>query len=149
MEDIDKEVIKSFYVIELSGKNEEITIGRKNNNDVILSSKDITTSRYHAVIKYIKNKGKLLIKNKSESSGTMVLIKSGYIEISDKKEIYLQSGTTFIKAKIIEEEEYNEIIKEEKTKVEDKNDELIDENKSEFAQEMENDLSSENKLNNK
>ena len=80
-----------------------------------------------AVIKYIKNKGKLVIKNVSENSGTMVLIKSGLIEVSEKKEIYLQSGTTFIEAKIIKEEEEKEI-KEKEIKEKEKKE--LENNKS-------------------
>jgi len=110
--DEDEDVIKYFYVIELTGEDEEITIGRKNNNDIILN-KDDTISRYHAVIKYIKDKNKLVLKNKSETTGTSVLIKNDNVVISDKKEIYLQSGTTFIEAKVIKQDEYNKIKKEE------------------------------------
>ena len=110
--DEDEYVIKYFYVMELTGEDEEITIGRKNNNDIILN-KDETISRYHAVIKYIKDKNKLVLKNKSETTGTSVLIKNDNVVISDKKEIYLQSGTTFIEAKVITQDEYNKINKEE------------------------------------
>ena len=111
--DEDEDVIKYFYVIELTGEDEEITIGRKKDNDVILTNKDETISRYHAVIKYIKDKNKLVLKNKSETTGTSVLIKNDKVVISDKKEIYLQSGTTFIEAKVIKQDEYNKINKEE------------------------------------
>ena len=107
LEDIDKEVIKYFYVIELTGEDETIKIGRNKDNNVILEDK--TFSRYHSVIKYIKNKGKLLLNNKTDSTNTTVLIKNDIIEISEKRGIYLQSGTTSIEARIIKKEE-NETI---------------------------------------
>ena len=43
----------------------------------------------------------------------MVLIQNNYFKIPEKKEIYLQSGKTFFKAKIMDKEEYENIEKEE------------------------------------
>ena len=136
LEDIDKQVIKTFYVIELTGEDETIRIGRNNDNDVILSSKDI--SRYHSIIKYSKNKRKLIIKNLSDSSGTMVLIKTGFLQISDKRNIYLQSGTTFFETKVIKEEEYKKIEEEYKKENDKKHfDVTNNETKSPLEKEME------------
>ena len=108
----DMPVIKFFYVITLTGEDEEITIGRKkNDNDIETPDEEMTISRNQAVLKYIKNKGKFLLKNKSDTSYTLVLIKNSDILISDKKEIYLQLGTTLIEAKVIKKKEFNEIEK--------------------------------------
>lgn len=113
----DMPVIKFFYVITLTGEDEEITIGRKkNDNDIETPDEEMTISRNQAVLKYIKNKGKFLLKNKSDTSYTLVLIKNSDILISDKKEIYLQLGTTLIEAKVIKKKEFNEIEKKDKEK---------------------------------
>ena len=134
--------ILEIYIIELTGEDEEIiTIGRKDDNNVVIDEKsqNKAVNRYHAVIKYFKNKGKLLLKNRSEY-GTMVLIKNKKINISDKKEIYLQVRRTFITAKVIDKNEYINLKKEEekikkeiekeKEKEREKNINRVDENES-------------------
>ena len=94
-------------VIDLTGKDEEFTIGRKDENDIVINKEYKTISRNHAVIKYVQDKGQLLLRDRSNYAGTMVLIKKE-LKLSEKKEIYLQAGRTFIMAKLINEDEYNE-----------------------------------------
>ena len=100
-------------------------------------NEDKTMSRNHAVIRYFKNNQKLLLKDNNSYTGTMVLIKNNYIKISDKKEIFLQSGRTFISAKVIKKEEYDEIEKKEKEEIkeEQKNEFKEEENKYSFYDE--------------
>ena len=98
--------ILEIYVIELTGKDEEFTIGRKDENDIVINKEYKTISRNHAVIKYVQDKGQLLLRDRSNYAGTMVLIKKE-LKLSEKKEIYLQAGRTFIMAKLINEDDYN------------------------------------------
>ena len=92
-------IYKSFHVIKLID-GEDITIGKNKNNDIRINNKSIDD--YHAVIKY--KDGKLLIKNRSNSTGTLVMIRQKEIKI--EKEIYLQVDKTFIKVKTMEKEEF-------------------------------------------
>ena len=92
-------VIKAIHIIKLTG--EDINIGRDGKNDIIVNHS--STSRKHAVIKY--NEGKLLLKNKSKLSGTLVLIQNKIFDFS-KKEVYLQVDNTFISAKIMKKDEF-------------------------------------------
>ena len=101
---------------------EEIKIGRGKNNDVILLNK--TISENHAVIQFIKNGEnikKLLLKNQSQSSGTLVLIQDELTTISkeNKNKIFLQVGSTFIEASIMSKNKFDEIKKEEEPKIEE------------------------------
>ena len=100
-----------IYVIELTGEDENITIGRRKENDIVIDSENKNVSWNHAVIKYYKNERKLILKDKSKYAGTMVLIRNK-IKISEKKEIYLQAGRTFIMAKVIDENEYIKKLKD-------------------------------------
>ena len=93
---------KSIHIINL--ENEYITIGRENDKDII--EKDISISRFHAVLKYNKINGKICLQNKSKKFGTLVLVKNP-IKVLDKT-IDLQVGRTYIEAKLgIKEEMKN------------------------------------------
>ena len=76
--------VKMIHVIELSNPEIEINIGRHINNDIIEDESNI--SRYHSVIKYNKENGKLTIENKSTKDiiKTKVLIKDN-IHMKKKK----------------------------------------------------------------
>ena len=87
---------KSIYIIEFKD-NKNINIGRNANNDFIIE--DPTVSKEHAVIKYNKNNGQIILENKSKGFGTSVLIK-GNIKMKEK-EINFQVGSSYIKAKTI------------------------------------------------
>lgn len=98
--------LKLIYLIKL---NEDIiNIGRKmnENNDIVI--RDPSISRIHAEIKYDKEKGKILIKNKSNKYGTSILIKNPLV-IKNKK-ILLQNGRTLIEAKLMKVNEFEKNI---------------------------------------
>ena len=90
----NKSNIKNVHIVKLKG--DEITIGRKETNDLVLT--DISVSRNHAILKYNKDNGKLILENLSEKFGTLILIK-GNIKMKEKK-IYLQVGKSFIVANV-------------------------------------------------
>ena len=92
-------VIKAIHVITLTG--EDINIGRDDKNDVIVNHSSV--SKKHAVIKNIN--GKLLLKNRSEKSGTLVLIQNKFFDFSEK-EVFLQVNKTFISAKIMKKKDF-------------------------------------------
>ena len=83
--------IKLLSVIKLDEK--EISIGRKEENDIIIP--DPSISKVHAEMKF-KN-GCILIKNKSETYGTLILVKKS-LKINDKK-IRLQIGKTIVETR--------------------------------------------------
>ena len=88
----DKKNYKNIYVIKLTG--DEISIGRNNKNDII--DIDISVSRFHASLKFNKEKGNITLENKSKF-GTSILVKNN-IKLTDNKKIYLQVGRSFITA---------------------------------------------------
>jgi len=88
--DNKKENIKNIHVIQLT--EDEIYIGRNGANDVI--DEDLTISRNHAILKYNQIEGKVVLENRSETYGTLVLIK-GNIKMKDKN-LNLQIGNSFI-----------------------------------------------------
>ena len=87
-----KNNIKNVHIVDLDGGI--IEIGRKTTNDVI--DNNLSFSKYQAVIKFNKDNGNLILENKSQKSGTLVLIKGN---IKMKKEILnFQVGNLFITA---------------------------------------------------
>ena len=103
-----KFIYKYIYIIELTGEEEEFILGNEGDIQIYLNN-DILKSFYKSAIKYNKKNGKLVLENLGEKTGTMVLIQNNYFEIPKNKEIYLQSGKTFFKAKIMNKEEYEKI----------------------------------------
>ena len=81
----DNNNIKTFYVVKLN--DEEITIGRKFNNDII--DNDVSISREHAVLIYNKYNGNLFLENKSGKFGTLVLVRGN---IKKKEKTFFQIG---------------------------------------------------------
>ena len=98
---------KDIHVIKIQ-EGKDINIGSGKNNDVVIH--DISVCKMHSVIKYVKNKGKLLLKNKSKRAGTLALIKDKSIVLSEKVK-YLQVDKAFISARLIKQKEVKEIIK--------------------------------------
>lgn len=86
--------LKIIHVVQLN--ENEFYIGRYDTNDIIDS--DVSVSRNHAVLHYNRERGRLYLVNRSEKFGTLVLIK-GDIRMKEKP-INLQSGRTFITAKL-------------------------------------------------
>ena len=90
--------IKKIHAIQLI--NEDIYIGRKNLNDAIID--EPTVSRYHAILKFNEDEGKVILENLSKAYGTLVLIK-GNIKMKNKN-LNLQIGDLFITINLIPRE---------------------------------------------
>ena len=104
--------IKIIHVIKLNEKNMSVNIGRKNNCDVIV--RDPSVSRDHAILKFDKEKQKILIKDKSAKFGTLVLIKKA-IKLNSNK-IQIQIGKNIIEAQKMKFGEFEKIKDKKKTK---------------------------------
>lgn len=102
--------IKSIHVIILNDDN--VTIGRGHESDVRIN--DISVSRSHALLKYNKDSGRLLLRDLRSKFGTLVLLKRP-IEIKEKK-IQLQIGRTYIEAVLMGMKEFEKLKKEKKSK---------------------------------
>ena len=72
---------------------------------------DISVCKIHSAIKYDRNKGKILLKNKSKRAGTLALIKDPIIELSEKDK-YFQVDKTFFSARLIKKKEIKNSIKD-------------------------------------
>lgn len=90
----NKDNIKKIHVIRLI--DDKIYIGRKEINDVIEDNN--TVSRSHAVLKYNRDQGEVILENLSNTYGTFVLVK-GNIKMMEK-EINLQFRNSIITASI-------------------------------------------------
>ena len=96
---------KNIHIIKLN-EEEDINIGRGRNNDVIIDDKSV--SKDHATIRYHKEEGKLILKNKSEKSGTLILCKDTKVEVK-KEAVYLQINNVYIEAKVMKENDFLKI----------------------------------------
>ena len=96
----EEKYCKSIHVIKFLKNKKYITIGRDSDNDVVDS--DISISRQHAALNYIKERGKICLENRSKKFGTLVLVKEP-IKVLDKK-IFLQVGKTSIECNLINKE---------------------------------------------
>ena len=108
-------IVKFVYIIKLDG--EDITIGKDNSNDIILNDK--LASKKHAVIKY--DNGNLIIKNMSEHSGTLALLRPKDIKeisfiIPPEETFFFQSNKTIFESKIMSKEVFLKYYKNEKSK---------------------------------
>ena len=96
--------LKLIHIIKLN--EDQIKIGRYGkNNDVIIS--DPSISREHALLEYNKKKGKILIKNISNTYGSLILIKKS-LKINENK-IQIQVGKTYIEAQMMKYGEFEKI----------------------------------------
>ena len=96
---------KIIHIVKLIG-DDEIKIGRNNDNDII--DTDLSISRNHAVIKFHKESRNLILESKSDKSNTLVLIR-GNIRIKPEL-LNFQIGSTYIITGLVTKEKY-EIIK--------------------------------------
>ena len=108
-------IVKFVYIIKLDG--EDITIGKDNSNDIILNDK--LASKKHAVIKY--DNGNLIIKNMSEHSGTLALLRPKHNKdiafiIPPEETFFFQSNKTIFESKIMSKEVFLKYYKNEKSK---------------------------------
>ena len=90
-----------IFVIKLDEK--EISIGRENKNDIIIP--DPSISKEHAEMKV--EKGSIIIKNKSKTFGSLILVKKP-LKINENK-ICLQIGRTLIEARQIKFGEFEKL----------------------------------------
>ena len=84
--------LKYIHIIKLI--KDFINIGRKDNNDLIIGHNSI--SRNHAKLIYMKDNKKIILKNRSRTFGSLVLIKKPIQMVNSK--IHLQVGNIFIEA---------------------------------------------------
>lgn len=95
----EKKNSKNIFVIKLT--DQEINIGRNDDNDII--DEETSISRHHAVLKYDKIEGKVKIINKGKY-GTLVLIKNNVkLDLEKNRRIYFQVGKTYIHAEVKED----------------------------------------------
>ena len=97
--------IKIIHVIQLNDKDEIITIGRNQNNDIIIP--DPSVSREHAEMEFSKKDRKLLLRNKSKKFGSLVLLQKP-LKINDNK-VQLQIGKIFLETKIMKYGDFEKI----------------------------------------
>ena len=83
--------------------NDEITIGRNDMNDMI--DPDISVSRNHAILKYNRENGTLIVENLSQKYGTLILIEDN-IKMKEKN-IHFQVGKSYIVANSFENDKNN------------------------------------------
>ena len=132
---ISDQYYKIIYIIKLK---KYITIGRNSTNDIVLE--DITSSNYHAILEFNKEEGKICIKDRNSTYGTLVLVR-GPIEILDKK-IFLQVGCMYTEASLEDKTKYDNKDKKDENIKKGKNifDVIKDDNKEEIKQEEEEQL---------
>lgn len=102
--------IKSIHVIKLT--DDKVIIGRGHESDVRIN--DISVSRTHSCLKFDKETGKLLLRDLKSKFGTLVLFKRP-LELNERK-IHLQIGRTYIEARLINSDEFEEMKKQKKNK---------------------------------
>lgn len=90
----EKKNIKKVHFIKLT--DEVIKIGRSHTNDI--KDDDISISRSHCELKFDKDNGNVILENKSEKFGTLVLIRNN-IKMNEN-EIKFQVGRSLISAKL-------------------------------------------------
>jgi len=84
----EKDKVKSIYVLSFD-KNPYLKLGRSHDTD--LRIKDITVSRYHAIIK--KNPdGSLTIEDNNSKFGLLILLKNPKVPIFNQSRLSLQCG---------------------------------------------------------
>jgi len=90
----DGKNIKLIHLIEF--KDDHIYIGRHTMNDIV--DNDISVSRFHSVLRYDREEGKIFLENRSEKFGSLVLVR-GNIKMRNKP-INFQVGRSFITASL-------------------------------------------------
>ena len=119
LESIEKKIffgnMKIIHVIKFNDKKNIINIGRhKEKNDVVIC--DPSVSRKHAKLIFDKENGKILIKNISNTFGSLVFLKKEIKIDNDNKPMQIQTGKILMKAQRIKMKDFKEIKKNKKTK---------------------------------
>ena len=97
---IKKNYIKTLHIVQLI--NEEITIGRDEYNDIF--ENDDSISSKHAMFRYNKNDGNLILEDNNSTNGSLVLVR-GNIKIPEEK-TFFQIGDTKISMKLIDSNKF-------------------------------------------
>ena len=92
---LDKQRNKFIYVISLEN-NKKIKIGRGHESNVLLS--DISVSRVHCYM-VVENK-KVFLEDNFSKFGTLILVQTSSIKISDNLPLYIQIGRTYLQIKV-------------------------------------------------
>ena len=99
---------KHIHVVKLTEEGQKFYIGRDNECDIKIWSKNLNVSSKHAVIIFLN--GKVILKNMSKKMKTSVLIKTIKEDLEiKKKKIYLEAGRSRFEAKIMTKKEYEKI----------------------------------------
>ena len=94
---------KEVHVIQLN--DFELIVGRGDNSDIKIN--DISISEKHALLKFDKYDGSLLLRDLRSRLGTLVLVRKP-LEIQ-KKIIQLQIGRTFVEGNLMTSQEFEEL----------------------------------------
>ena len=92
---LDKQKNKFIYVISLEN-NKKLKVGRGHEADIVLS--DISVSRVHCFM-VIENK-KVFLEDNSSKFGTLILVQTPSIKISEDLPLFVQVGRTFFQCKV-------------------------------------------------
>ena len=92
---LDKQKNKFIYVISLEN-NKKLKVGRGHEADIVLS--DISVSRIHCFM-VIENK-KVFLEDNSSKFGTLILVQTPSIKISEDLPLFVQVGRTFFQCKV-------------------------------------------------
>ena len=93
---LDRQNNKFIYAISLD-KERKIKIGRGHEARVLLS--DISVSRVHCIMTV--EKGKVFIEDNDSKFGTLILVQTPSIKISENLPLYIQVGRTYFECKLI------------------------------------------------
>ncbi len=92
---VDKRKNRYFYIGNIDNKK-EIKVGRGHNVDLLLN--DVSVSRIHFKL-YIQDNGIFLEDNDSKF-GSLILVQSQVLKITNSLPLFIQIGRTFIKIKL-------------------------------------------------
>ena len=93
---LDRQNNKFIYAISLD-KERKIKIGRGHEAKVLLS--DISVSRVHCIMTVEKNQ--VFIEDNDSKFGTLILVQTPTIKISENLPLYIQVGRTFFECKLV------------------------------------------------
>ena len=93
---LDRQNNKFIYAISLD-KERKIKIGRGHEAKVLLS--DISVSRIHCIMTVEKNQ--VFIEDNDSKFGTLILVQSPSIKITENLPLYIQVGRTYFECKLI------------------------------------------------
>ncbi len=87
---------KFLYVINLENDNSQLKIGRGKDIDILVT--DISISRIHCLL--VRDKNNVYLNDYNSKFGTLILIQTPILKLSDNLPLYMQVGRTFMQIKI-------------------------------------------------